>query len=88
MSVHSLFPKEAPSSLAGFALTTLKLFDRRFPDELTAPVFASDGVDAVFDIGGYPHEHGDGFDFGFEWRASHAEPCALFRKNRQFVLQK
>lgn len=88
MTVHSLFPKEVAASLASFALATLKLFDRRFPDELAAPVFASNGVDTVLDVGGYPHEHGDSLGFGFEWRASHAGPCALFRKNRQFVLQK
>ena len=66
-------------SLAGLALSTLKLFHRRFTHELAAPVLASNGVDAVLDVGGYPHEHGDSFDFVFERRATHAAPCARFQ---------
>jgi len=79
MSVHSLFPKEAAGSFAGFALAALKFLDRRFSDELATPVLASDGVDTVFDVGGDPHEHGDSFDFVFERRATHAAPCARFQ---------
>lgn len=66
----------------------LKFLYRRFTDELATPVLASDGVDPGLDIGGYPHEHGDSLDFSFEWRASHAGPCARFQENRQFVLRK
>ena len=76
------------SALLPLAFAPLKFLYRRFTDELATPVLASDGVDPGLDIGGYPHEHGDSLDFGFEWRATHRPPCARFHRNRQFSLPK
>lgn len=77
-NVLRLFADEV-GALPALALSSLKLFYRRLADELASAVLSGNSVDPVFDVGGYPHEHGDGFDFVFERRASHAAPCARFQ---------